>query len=957
MTRSPAAAYTDRFDAFISYSHSHDTAIAQALQADLQTFARPWYRPRVLRIFRDDSNLAASPELWPEIERALEASSWFILMACPESAASHWVRQEVAWWLDNRPAARILIAWTDGDLKWNDEEMDFDWTITDALPRQLSKAFSHEPRWINLSTLRGTKPTATTTSSVPRLGDIVAEFAAPIRDVPKDALVGEHHRQRRRLRRTVFTVVATLLALTLLAGSAGVVALQQRNTALQQSRIAVARLLAATSDSLLGTRLDLAQLLAAEAYRMNKDWRTYSSLFHAVTSSPHLRKYLPAEAPVVSLAGSLDGSTAVAGTVDGNVVRWSVANGNRTVLTRLPHPVQSVAVSADGHTVAATDGSVVQAWSKGAEVPGLPALRSVEGDKEYDGTGHRISVSPSGRYIAAASSSSGHVRDLVVVRDLVDRQTYTFTPGVQVGDLAFPDDAEIVTLSPSGQWERRSLPSLTRSILNDQSFMGARGFAPTLSANGLFYTFTNGSKDLPIWRTTTAQPKETEPELTGLSHGTSPQTIALAPDGAKAAVVDGGVVYVSGTSLNADDHSGQVALPGNNTTIPDGLEFLGDGGHLLMASGESLVLWDLSQLTRIGEHSAITVPWGCNACEPPQTAVSPDGKVIAVVSSRGDTAGAHSLSGGDFSETVSSDEEGTFVYELLGWVAESDLVVLAHVSDGALEFRRAVPGFPMVRSWPASTDGFVPTELTIDHRGVVERNNRDEARIRDLRTGGIDRTLNLKPGEHPPTPSSGGRTYEGAIFTSYPDEHDNDHVEAVSLMSGRSHEVGSGPVAAASLGPGGLVIQRSNGLLEVWDRDGTTLLSSMMQDSSFVQDAQGTLPVSAGSFVAQQRADRSIVVTDFMMKETLGSFELPEPSSSVLTSLDFSPDGTSLVTVSEGGSSSGDDGLLVRWDLSPERWLAAACSSAGRDLTVEEWRRFVGTDPPRDLACGRPIDP
>jgi hypothetical protein len=43
---------------------------------------------------------------------------------------------------------------------------------------------------------------------------------------------------------------------------------------------------------------------------------------------------------------------------------------------------------------------------------------------------------------------------------------------------------------------------------------------------------------------------------------------------------------------------------------------------------------------------------------------------------------------------------------------------------------------------------------------------------------------------------------------------------------------------------------------------------------------------------------------------------------------------------------------LFRWDLAEDDWVRTACASAGRDLTPEEWRRFVGTAPPADLTCG-----
>ena len=85
-----------RYDVFISYSHQRDTLLARALERDLQRFTRRWYKIGAsLRVFRDETNLSASPGLWKTIEGALSASSWFILMASPDAAKSPWVRREV----------------------------------------------------------------------------------------------------------------------------------------------------------------------------------------------------------------------------------------------------------------------------------------------------------------------------------------------------------------------------------------------------------------------------------------------------------------------------------------------------------------------------------------------------------------------------------------------------------------------------------------------------------------------------------------------------------------------------------------------------------------------------------------------------------------------------------------------------------------------------------------------
>lgn len=78
------------YDAFISYSHARDKPVAAALQSVMQRLGKPWYRRRALRIFRDDTSLAATPELWPTIEAALDQSRYVVLLASPQFAASRW---------------------------------------------------------------------------------------------------------------------------------------------------------------------------------------------------------------------------------------------------------------------------------------------------------------------------------------------------------------------------------------------------------------------------------------------------------------------------------------------------------------------------------------------------------------------------------------------------------------------------------------------------------------------------------------------------------------------------------------------------------------------------------------------------------------------------------------------------------------------------------------------------
>src|SRR5262249_50394466 len=133
-------ARTSGYDAFISYSHGLDSELARALQVGLQGFAKPWYRMRALRVFRDTTSLSASPNLWSSIETALASSTWLVLMASPKAARSKWVNLEVAWWLEHKSPQYILVVLTKGKFTWAEDAHDGE-KADAALPPALRGVF------------------------------------------------------------------------------------------------------------------------------------------------------------------------------------------------------------------------------------------------------------------------------------------------------------------------------------------------------------------------------------------------------------------------------------------------------------------------------------------------------------------------------------------------------------------------------------------------------------------------------------------------------------------------------------------------------------------------------------------------------------------------------------------------------------------------------------------------
>ena len=135
----PVGDAAHRYAAFLSYAHVN-SAVAADVQRQVQRLAKPWYRLRSLRVFRDDADLAAGPALWEPIEVALGESANLVFLASSAAARSEWVRREIAWWLSHRGADSIIIGVVDGSIVW-DEALGYFGPRTDCLPPDLLRAF------------------------------------------------------------------------------------------------------------------------------------------------------------------------------------------------------------------------------------------------------------------------------------------------------------------------------------------------------------------------------------------------------------------------------------------------------------------------------------------------------------------------------------------------------------------------------------------------------------------------------------------------------------------------------------------------------------------------------------------------------------------------------------------------------------------------------------------------
>lgn len=956
-----------RYDAFLSYSHAADGVFGPRLQTLLEGFARTGPR-RALRVFRDEQNLAADPDLWGSIEQALTQSTWFVLLASPEAAGSSWVDKEVAWWLEHRSVDRLVIALTERDPAG---------PVRDGvpLPPALLVPGAPRPAVVDLTeTARSAEPDR----QDPLVQRTVAELAAIIHERSAAELIAADAAHRRRARSRTIGSAALLALMVVVVLVGGLLARAQTTRADDEARVATAHLLAATALARSATDLEQATLLAVEAYRLHPDTQTLTALLRSVSGSRPVDARAVLDDEVVVAAAAPRSGAVVLGTATGEILRWDLRSPP-VRLTSLDARPNALATSLDASVVAvATEGPDAAVW-----VHADDRRRKVQ-----EGPATDVAVSPSGERFAV-------LRWQAAEHDVSVRATADDTV-VADADLAdtdhdsvrLQDDAVVLhqrrTNQGLGPWQRRSLPDLavldSGTVLDDDLAEDVDGATVTAQAVTTDGSWVMSHLDDTVHATRTADGAAVSAPVPTALGTFPPAVMALSPGARHVLLSRRDEVWVVQLPVAGRKYRAE-RLHGIGT--PDGAVFV-DDDLLVMNHGSTLTAWDVGSSDALAETAVHTTR------TPQDRALTADG--TAVLSAGPDPeaadrvlATAHTFDTARGTTDTDADTGDRRVAE--PGVARADLRRLGSRSVPAGTSGARLLPVPLADGTPLFVDtrtGAV-LEAAGAHTGTLEP--RYETGVEGILDATVDSAgrVVLAAGDgtvhvsdpltgrvvhEAGTPPQSGTETRGATISpegdlvAFHDVRPSDHrarsafvrVVEVSTATVRTQHLTTGRLTsrgneqtwqqtvAFAFGREYLAVAHAGGVA-VLDRDGGSVRREIAAPASGRQNA--VAPVPGTTLVAVAGDADWIRLFDTTTGEEVGD----------LSALARAVDGDSPLWLAAGETALWAVGprYTTRWDLRPARLHTQACEFAARDLTADEWREVTGAAPPADLGCDRPL--
>ncbi|UUU29547.1 helix-turn-helix domain-containing protein [Streptomyces sp. CA-210063] len=711
-------------------------------------------------------------------------------------------------------------------------------------------------------------------------------------------------KQARRQVRLRQSMLATLVVLLGLAVTAGGLAYQQREGALDQERVARSQALAVRSASLAGGQPEASMLLAEEAYRADTTAEARGALL-STQSQPFTARLGGHRGPVNAVAFAPDDRLLATASSDGTVALRSVADGHRKLATfTVPGRVRSVAFSPDGRTLAvtSTDGPV-SVWSTADHRREAVLSAATKGARA-------VAFDPRGRALAVAAADG-----TVQLWD-VDRRRLTASLTGHEGTLNAlgyaPDGRTLVSAGTDRTvrlWDTDRARRLDVLEGHTDEVLGA-AFSP----DGRRLASAGVDRTVRLWDVRGGRQTAT---FTGSSDDIN--AVAYTPDGATVVGAVG-----DGTTRLWDVRSGrQTAVLAGHTDYVMGVAVTSDGALLATAGfDQSVVLWDLGGPVLTARP--FTEVW--------QAEYSPDGRLLA-------TADA------DHTVRLWNAKTHTLLKALEGHT--ETVFSVAFAPDGRTLASAGSDG--TIRLWDVARQEGLAT-LTGHVGPVFSVAFAPDGRT--LASAGADRTVRLwdatKRGQL--AKLTGHKDYandvtfspDGRTLASVGDDltvrlWDVASYRALAELTGHS-----GAVRGVAFSPDGRTLASSgnDGAVRLWDVRTRRFEAAL---TGHTGSARGLAFSPDGRMLASSGNDRTVRLWDLAARRPWATLT---GHTNAVWGVDFAPDGRTV-------ASSSTDGTVRLWDLDPGARLAEICRLRAGIGPDERESLLPGVPVSAGSACGR----
>jgi WD40 repeat protein len=909
------------YDAFLSYAH-RDRQVTTAIQKGLHQIGRRFGQLRALRVFRDDTNLTASPDLWGKIVEALDRSGHMIVVLSPQSAASHWVNEEIGHWLGHRGGEKLMLVLAEGRLQWDPAGKRFDPAGSDAAPPALTQpgSLQSEPLYIDVS------DDAPWDLRSLAFRDKVTALAAPVHGKPKDELAGDDLREQRRFRRLRAAAIAGLAVLTVMAVVAAGLAFAQRQEAVRRLHDAVTAKLNSEGAAMLagltpgGDERGMQELLAANAIQPNG-----VPILNAQIARFSTAKIIQTGSQPRALSFSPDGRRIATAQDNGSVRLWDSATGKAVGPQIAGHTdvATAVAYTPDGRIIASTGAdNALRLWNAdtGAALNPNPAHTAFPTS---------LAVSPDGRVIVTGGDADGiqlwdaHTGQLLKSAQVTDNSTGT------VNDVRFDRSGKWFAALAHDNLAIYDADTFTlRRPLIKATANGAAGSQIALSPDG--HTIAVGGINLRLLDSDSGN------EIRTIALGTSragsyPTAVTFSPDGDRIATGRGdGAIQLWDARTGAQIGSTLTGQTGQST----GVAFSPDGRQLATTSIDgTLRLWNIKQgLPMSGPIPVLT-----------KAAISPDGRRIVALSGAA-VEQWDTVTGEPLPTLLSGEDAGFSAFAVL----DGGRIVTA-ASDGTLQTWNLDTGQPLQ---PSVRIGGV----TSDRRVVFSADGHtvavadDEHSVAQLWSGTTGRSLGPPMAVH-----NSANSLTAMEFS--PDGHGLaiGYLDGVRLWNTQTSQLEKtvktysktlNPVASLAFSRDGatLAVAGANGSIQLWDA--TTL--KQLPHSALPRQASAAYGMAFGREhqLASGGEDSSLRLWD---TATGTATAAPLSRSDTVTGVALSPDGRLAATAALDGTI-----LLTPAIADP----AQLCDKLPANMSRKQWRDWVSPGIDYIQVCpGLPIAP